>query len=118
MSAAIPAVVEEDRRAVRGLDDSLKVGLERAVTATPRVIRATENALNPALTGAFRQVEVLALQSIGAAQHDLPSLGIAETHSVQGNELHRRPPGHVAPCSNPYEDVPPTPHWHAFQTHY
>src|SRR5689334_21471908 len=88
IGAPVASIVEEDDRAVVGLDDSLEVGNERLIRSSSRVVRPLKPAGNPSLTPALSQIEVLLLRSKGSRGGDLPPSGVGEAYAVERLESH------------------------------
>ncbi len=59
IAAPVALPVEEDRRAVVGLDHALEVRAERAVGPPPRMVRAAHASRDPAFAAAFGDEEVV-----------------------------------------------------------
>src|SRR5207249_6707811 len=90
VGATVAAQVEEDRRAVVGLDRTLEIRQVGLVRSPSRVVRAAKVSVEPPLTPAFGDEEVRALQPVRPLELGMPVLGITERHAIQRLEPHAR----------------------------
>ncbi len=86
--AAAPLQVEEDRRAVVGLDHAVEIRLVRHVRSATRPVGAAHPARDPALAAALGDQEVLALDAALVVQLDEPGLRVVERQAVQRLKAH------------------------------
>jgi hypothetical protein len=90
IGASVAVPLEEDRRAIVGLDRRPEVGSEgSALTVAKREVRTSEAAADRALATAFGEVQVLFPASF---EGDRPALWVGEPNPVEGLESHGLPP--------------------------